>query len=70
MGENSPEDLQRPEISRELFSQLLVIESLWTIFEKSLRILIQEARHSQQYKDLADALPAILDLQVNENSLF
>ncbi len=35
--------------------------------ERSFRDLIQEARNSQQYKDLADALPAILDLQVDES---
>ena len=64
--ENSPEDLQRPESQRAILSAT-GNRKLMDDIEKSLRDLIQEARNSQQYKDLADALPAILDLQVNEN---
>lgn len=64
--ENNPEDLQRPESQKAI---LLAAgnRKLLDDIERSFRDLIQEARISQQYKDLADALPVILDLQVNEN---
>ena len=64
--ETNPEDLRRPESQRAILSAT-GNKKLMDDIERSFRDLIQEARNSQQYKDLADALPAILDLQVNES---
>ncbi len=62
----NPEDLQRPESQKAILSAAGNRKLLDDI-ERSFRDLIQEARNSQKSKDLADALPEILDLQVNEN---
>lgn len=64
--EANPEDLQKPESQRAILSAT-GNKKLMDDIERSFRDLIQEARNSQQYKDLADALPAILDLQVDES---
>jgi hypothetical protein len=64
--ETNPEDLQKPESQRAILSAT-GNKKLMDDIERSFRDLIQEARNSQQYKDLADALPAILDLQVDES---
>jgi len=63
--ETDPEDLLRPDSQKAVLSAA-GNEKLMQDIERSLKELIQEARNSQQYRDLADALPDILDLQVNE----
>ncbi len=64
--ETNPEDLQKPESQRAILSAT-GNKKLMDDIERSFRDLIQEARNSQHYKDLADAFPVILDLQVDES---
>jgi len=63
--ETNPEALHRPDSKQAILSATGNARLMEDI-ESSFRELIQEARNSQQYKDLADALPAILDLHVND----
>lgn len=64
--ETNPENLSRPDSQQAILSAAGNARLMEDI-ERSFRELIQEARNSKQYKDLADALPAILDLQINED---
>jgi len=64
--ETNPETLLRPDSQKAILSATGNAKLMQDI-ERSFRDLIQEARNSRQYRDLADALPAILDLQVDES---
>lgn len=64
--ETNPEDLLRPDSKQAILSATGNARLMGDI-ERSFRDLIKEARNSRQYKDLADALPDILDLQVDES---
>ena len=64
--ETNPEALHRPDSKQAILSATGNARLMGDI-ERSFRDLIKEARNSRHYKDLADALPAILDLQVDEN---
>lgn len=64
--ETNPGDLRRPD-SQEAVLSATGNANLMQSIERSFKDLIKEARNSQQDKDLADALPAILDLQADES---